>query len=202
MKTLHPNKELRLIINHLFSTYFVSLITSALGRDDDVTICACSRSRPVRSLSSSVILIGYKRKKQLRLISFFNRIEWKRGRSNQQWTTTIIEINGNLFILQTKIRREKGDNKNRWTDEISLCIPALNHVLVDLMPKDEYLKSLPEREGKNSFLFVVIFILLDQMYPLSIFITYFIRWSWRWTGCNIMLICWLILRFPSSTLIK
>jgi hypothetical protein len=184
------------------STYFVSLITSALGRDDDVTICACSRSRPVRSLSSSGILIGYKRKKILRLISFFIRIKWERKKQptvndndhKNQWKS--------IHSTDTNTSRTKGNNKHRWTDEIYWCIPALNHVLVDLMPKDEYLKSLPEREGKNSFLFFVIFILLDQMYLLSIFITYFIRWSWRGTGCNIMLICWLILRFSSSTLVK
>lgn len=40
-------------------TYFVSLITSTLaGDDDDVIICACSRS--ARSVSSSGELINYK----------------------------------------------------------------------------------------------------------------------------------------------
>jgi hypothetical protein len=55
-------------------TYFVSLIISGLGTDDEGTICAFSRSRPVRSLSSSGILIGYKKT--------INEVRLKRGNNN------------------------------------------------------------------------------------------------------------------------
>ncbi len=72
MKTRHQisSEESRLMIINDFYTYFVSLIISGLGRDDG-TICACSRSRPVRSLSSSGILIGYEKRKYIKIDFFF-----------------------------------------------------------------------------------------------------------------------------------